>query len=133
MTPPYFLEIIDVWKNNNYSKILISQKCFILVSEGAVLVKELKPDTEYAFYLNGYNDVGQGAQAKLLDKTLISPPLGLIVQADPDYPDIVQLNWAFNANITKYRYVHPKSGIFSLYPFLEFLRNHQKALLEQVI
>ena len=77
-----------------------------LVSEGAVLVKELKPDTEYAFYLNGYNDVGQGAQAKLLDKTLISPPLGLIVQADPDYPDIVQLNWAFNANITKYRYVH---------------------------
>jgi len=80
-------------------------KYYFSVSEGAVLVKELKPDTEYAFYLNGYNDVGQGAQAKLLDKTLISPPLGLIVQADPDYPDIVQLNWAFNANITKYRYV----------------------------
>ena len=83
-----------------------------LVSEGVVLVKELKPDTEYAFYLNGYSDVGQGAQAKLLDKTLISPPLGLIVQADPDYPDIVQLNWAFNANITKYRYVHFKTEHF---------------------
>ena len=99
------------------------KKCLILVSEGSVLVKELKPDTEYAFYLNGYNDVGQGAQAKLLDKTLISPPLGLIVQADPDYPDIVQLNWAFNANITKYRYVHPKPGKihgYRTFPYINF-------------
>ena len=75
----------------------------IPISESAVLVKELRPDTEYAFYLNGYNDVGQGAQAKIVDKTLISPPSGLIVQADPDYPDIVQINWVFNPLITKYR------------------------------
>ena len=45
----------------------------------------------------------KGAQSKLLEKTLISPPVGLIVQADPDYPDIVQLNWAFNKNVTRYR------------------------------
>lgn len=84
----------------------------IPITEHAVLVKELNPDTEYAFYLNGYNDVGSGAQGKVVDKTLISPPNGLIVQADPDYPDIVQINWAYNPDISKYRIeADPSEGV----------------------
>jgi len=73
------------------------------VSHSAVNVKELGASTEYAFYLNGYNDIGAGAQAKIIEKTLISPPSGLIVQADPDYPNIVQINWQYNPEISKYR------------------------------
>lgn len=51
----------------------------------------LTPDTAYIFKLNGVNDVGDGSESKFYVTTLIAPPMGLIVQADPDYPDRVLL------------------------------------------
>jgi len=69
----------------------------------AVNITELTPNTDYVFKLNGINDVGAGAEEKFYTATLHSPPMGLIVQADPDYPDRVLVTWQDDEGVTDYR------------------------------
>lgn len=68
-----------------------------------VNITGLTPNTAYIFKLNGVNDVGDGSENKFYTTTLIAPPMGLIVQADPDYPDRVLISWQKRDGITKYR------------------------------
>lgn len=77
-----------------------------------VNITGLTSNTAYIFKLNGVNDVGDGAENKFYTTTLIAPPMGLIVQADPDYPDRVLVSWQKRDGIMKYRmYAEPGENV----------------------